>query len=214
MSPMELIAPAVTRHLERLVGERDPVLLEMEARAAESGFPIIGPAAGQFCYLMARLTGARRIYELGSGYGYSTAWFARAVNENGGGRVDHVVWDEKLSAEARGYLGRLGYDGTVRFTIGEAVAALRSADGPFDLVFNDIDKAAYPESLAVIGEKLRPGGVLITDNVLWSGRIFDETDTSAATEAIRELTRIVTTSPDWIASIVPIRDGLLVACRR
>jgi predicted O-methyltransferase YrrM len=211
---MDLVAPAVTQHLERLVGDRDPVFLEMEARAAESGFPIIGPAAGQYCYLMARLIGARSIYELGSGYGYSTAWFARAVDENGGGRVDHVVWDEKLSADARGYLDRLGYGEIVRFTVGEAVAALRSASGPYDLIFNDIDKAAYPESLSVIAEKLRPGGLLITDNVLWSGRIFDETDTSAATEAIRELTRIVTTSPDWIASIVPIRDGLLVACRR
>lgn len=213
MSPIDLIAPEVTRHLEHLVGDRDPVFLEMEARAAQSGFPIIGPAAGHFCYLVARLTGARRIYEMGSGYGYSTAWFARAVNENGGGRVDHVVWDEQLSADARGYLDRLGFTSLVRYTVGEAVAALRSEAGPFDLIFNDIDKAAYPESLAVIAGKLRPGGVLITDNVLWSGRIFDDGDSTTATRAIREFTRIVTTSPDWTASIVPIRDGLLVARR-
>jgi predicted O-methyltransferase YrrM len=211
---MDLVAPAVTRYLVQLVGERDPVLLEMEARAAETGFPVIGPAAGHFCYLVARMTSARRIFEMGSGYGYSTEWFARAVNENGGGRVDHVVWDETLSADARGYLDRLGYTSLVRYTVGEAVAALRGEAGPFDLIFNDIDKAAYPESLAVIAQKLRPGGVLITDNVLWSGRIFDDDDRSTATEAIRDFTRIVTTSPDWIASIVPIRDGLLVACRR
>lgn len=211
---MDIIAPAVMRHLEQLVGDRDPVFLEMEARAAETGFPIIGPAAGHFCYLMARLIGARRVFEMGSGYGYSTAWFARAVNENGGGHVDHVVWDEQLSLQARGYLDELGLGDLVRFTVGEAVATLRSEEGPFDLIFNDIDKATYPESLAVIAEKLRPGGLLITDNVLWSGRIFDDDDRSEATEAIREFTRIATTSPDWIASIVPIRDGLLVACRR
>jgi predicted O-methyltransferase YrrM len=211
---MHLIDEHVARHLEAIVPSRDPVLAEMEERGARTGFPIIGPAAGHFCYQIARMTGARRIFELGSGYGYSTAWFARAVNENGGGSVDHVVWDEALSADAREYLGRLGLDSLVRFTVGEAVSALREADGTFDLVFNDIDKVAYPESLDVIHAKLRPGGVLITDNVLWSGRIFDDADTSDATSAIREFTASITTSPDWISSIVPIRDGLLVAFRR
>jgi predicted O-methyltransferase YrrM len=97
--------------------------------------------------------------------------------------------------------------------MGEAVQALRDAEGPFDLVFNDIDKTAYPASLDVIRQKLRPGGVLITDNVLWSGRVFDEDDDSEQTEAIREFTRRVTTSTDWSTSIVPIRDGLVVAIR-
>lgn len=69
----------------------------MEAYAREAHFPIIGPTAGQFCYLMARAIGARRIFEMGSGFGYSTAWFARAVKENGGGTVFHVVWDEALT---------------------------------------------------------------------------------------------------------------------
>lgn len=210
---MDLIAARVSDHLERIVGDRPAVMLEMEARAKETGFPIIGPAAGHFCYQMARLTGARRIYELGSGYGYSTAWFARAVRENGGGEVHHVVWDEALSLDARAYIDRLGYGDIVRFAVREAVDSLREADGPFDLIFNDIDKKAYPESLPVIREKLRPGGVLITDNVLWSGRIFDTADRSPETEAIRTLTKQVTTSPDWIASIVPIRDGLLVAIK-
>jgi len=184
---------------------------EMEARAKADGFPIIGPAAGYFCHLVARMIGARRIYELGSGYGYSTAWFARAVEANGGGLVDHVVWDENLSSDARAYLAELGLSESVRYTVGEAVQALREADGPFDLIFNDIDKKAYPESLDVIEGKLRPGGVLITDNVLWSGRVFDDADRTEATEAIREFTRRITTSPAWTASIVPIRDGLLVA---
>lgn len=211
---MDLIAPEVARHLEAIVPERPDVFLEMEARPAESGFPIIGVAAGHFCYQLARLVGARRIFELGSGYGYSTAWFAKAVNENGGGSVDHVVWDEDLSQQARDYLGRLGVAETVRFTVGEAVAALRSAEGPFDLIFNDIDKTAYPESLAVIEEKLRPGGILLTDNVLWSGPIFDDQDDTPGTTAIRDFVKMVTTSPKWIASIVPIRDGLLLAYRR
>jgi caffeoyl-CoA O-methyltransferase len=211
---VDLIAGPVASLLDGLVPERPPAMRDMEARAREDGFPIIGPAAGHFCYLVARMIGARRIFELGSGFGYSTAWFARAVRENGGGTVDHVVWDEKLSAEAKIYLAELGYADTVRYTVSEAVAALRETDGAFDLIFNDIDKRSYPESLDVIATKLRPGGVLITDNVLWSGRIFDDEDRSEQTEAIRAFTRSVTNSADWSASVVPIRDGLLVAIRR
>src|SRR5687768_15340352 len=133
----------------------------MEQIAEATKFPIIGPASGQLCYLVARMIGARKVFELGSGYGYSTAWFARAVAENGGGTVDHVVWDEKLSSLARLHLDRLGFGEIVRYTVGEAVGALRSSDdGPFDLIFNDIDKHAYPAALPVIESMLRPGGVL------------------------------------------------------
>jgi len=185
----------------------------MEEAAARDGFPIVGPAAGYFCYLIARISDARSVFELGSGFGYSTAWFARAVRENGGGTVHHSVWDEDLSRRARGHLEALGLADLVTFHVGESVAALSATDGTFDLVFNDIDKAAYPASLDVIGARLRPGGVLIVDNVLWSGRIFDDEDQSAATAGVRALTQRVTSSPDWTASVVPIRDGLLVARR-
>jgi predicted O-methyltransferase YrrM len=210
---VDLIAAPVAALLDGLVPERPLIMRNMERRARDDGFPIIGPAAGHFCYLVARMMGARSVFEMGSGFGYSTAWFAKAVTENGGGTVDHVVWDEKLSADARSYMTGLGYVDVVRYTMGEAVQALRNAEGPFDLVFNDIDKTAYPASLDVIRHKLRPGGVLITDNVLWSGRVFDEDDDSEQTEAIREFTRLVTTSTDWSTSIVPIRDGLVVAIR-
>ena len=110
-----------------------------------------------------------------------------------------------------GHLATLGLSDLVTFRVGEAVAALREVEGPFDLVFNDIDKDGYVASLPVIKSRLRSGGVLIVDNLLWSGRIFDESDTSASTVAIREFTRRVTSDPEWVASIVPIRDGLLVA---
>jgi predicted O-methyltransferase YrrM len=159
------------------------------------------------------MIGARRVFEMGSGYGYSTAWFARAVKENGGGTVHHVVWDEDLSRRARKHLGALGFDGIVEYRVGEAVQALREAKGAFDLIFNDIEKDAYPASLPVIAEKLRPGGVLIVDNMFWRARVFDKKDQSAGTQGVRELTRLITTDPGWIASIAPIRDGLLVAYR-
>lgn len=203
--------PHLAAYLEGLVPEREDEIQAMETRARENGFPIIGPAAGQFCYQMARMSGARRIFELGSGFGYSTAWFAKALRENGGGEIHHVVWDEKLSREAQGSLDRLGYSDLVRYHIGEAVQTLREAAGPFDLIFNDIDKADYPASLAVVAEKLRPGGVLIVDNMLWYGRIFDEQNNSPDTVGVRELTRLLTESEEWVTTMVPIRDGLAVS---
>jgi caffeoyl-CoA O-methyltransferase len=185
----------------------------METEAARTEFPIIGPAAGQYCYLMTRLLGAKTVFELGSGFGYSTAWFARAVHENGGGIVHHVVNDAELSARARQHLTRLGLSDLVEFHVGEAVATLGVAAGPFDLIFNDIDKADYPASLPVITSKLRRGGLLLVDNLLWHGRVLDSTDQAADTNGVRELTRLIATDAGWIASIVPIRDGILVAQR-
>ena len=210
----DLISPQVSQYLDSLVPPREPETLEMEAIAAKTNFPIIGPASGYLCYLVARMVGAKRVFELGSGYGYSTAWFTKAVKENGGGEVFHVVWDADLSKRARGHLSALGYDGLVNYRVGEAVQTLRETDGPFDLIFNDINKEGYPASLEVIESKLRSGGILIIDNMLWHGRIFDASDQSPATEGVREFTRRVTRDPKWIAVLTPIRDGLIVAMRK
>ena len=208
-----LLAPQLNEYLERLVPSRPAEMQAMEAYAKETRFPIIGPVAGHFCYLLARMTGARRIFEMGSGFGYSTAWFARAVKENGGGTVYHVVWDEALSRRARTHLRTLGFDGVVDYHVGEAVQTLRQTAGTFDLIFNDIDKEGYPASLPVVTEKLRPGGVLIVDNMFWHGQIFDAKDQTEETEGVRRLTTLITSDPGWISSIVPLRDGLLVAHR-
>ena len=208
-NPSELAA-----YLDGLVPPRPDVVLDMEARAARERFPIIGPACGQWCYLIARMLSARRVFELGSGFGYSTYWFARAVKENGGGVVFHVDGDADLSSDARGSLTRLGLVDHVEFRIGEAVAVLRETPGPFDLIFNDIDKEQYPASLPVIADKLRPGGVLIVDNMLYGGRIFDGADQAPTVEGVRELTRRIVADQGWIAALAPVRDGLMVAYRR
>ena len=210
----KLMDSRLSSYLDCLVPSRPAELQAMEAHAKESDFPIIGPACGYLCYQLTRMVGARSVFELGSGYGYSTAWFARAVAENGGGKVHHVVWDGALSQRARAHLAKLGYAGIVEYHVGEAVQALRKMDGPFDVIFNDIDKEGYPDSLPVIADKLRSGGILIVDNVLWSGRIFDVANKEASTEAIRELTRRIANDPAWIISLLPLRDGLLVAYKR
>ncbi|HXH62142.1 MAG TPA: O-methyltransferase [Fimbriimonadaceae bacterium] len=209
-------------YLDSLVPERHHELQKMEAYAAEKGFPIVGPASGMFCYMVARMVGARSVFELGSGYGYSTAWFARAVDENGGGVVHHVVWDEDLSKMARQHLAALGYPATdsgakaktmIDYTVGEAVAAFKQHEGPFDLVFNDIDKQAYPETIEPVTARLRKGGAFITDNVVWSGRVL-EGDDSDQTKAIMAFNSRMASSEDWATTVVPIRDGLLLALRR
>ena len=210
---MDLISPEAQNYIDKLIPPRDEELRKMEEHARRSGFPIVGPASGHLCYQITRMIGARSVFELGSGFGYSTAWFARAVKENGGGTVQHVVWDKTLSVRARQHLSALGYEDIVKYHVGEAVAALRESDGPYDVIFNDIDKASYPDSLPVIQDKLRPGGVLIIDNMLWSGRIFDEADRSESTVGIRRFTTKIIDDPGWIVSLVPIRDGLIVAYR-
>ncbi|RJP55108.1 MAG: O-methyltransferase [Anaerolineaceae bacterium] len=201
-------------YLASLVPPREKELQVMEAYAREHDFPIIGPVCGYYCYQLARMIKAASIFELGSGFGYSTAWFAKAVKENGGGKVHHTVWDEELSNRAVRHLVKLGSVPFVQFHISEAIEALKQISGPFDIIFNDIDKQAYPESLPVIKEKLRPGGLLIIDNMLWSGRIFDKQDASPATEGVREFTRQITTDPDWIVSLAPIRDGMIIAYKK
>jgi caffeoyl-CoA O-methyltransferase len=210
----EILPTHVAAYLESLVPPRPPELQAMEAYAREKNFPIIGPVCAHLCYQVARMIGARRIFELGSGFGYSTAFFAQAVRENGGGEVHHTVWDDKLSAKAKRHLAALGVDNVVRYHVAEAVSELRKEHGTFDLIFNDIDKHGYPDSLPVIEEKLRPGGVLIIDNMLWSGRIFDPADQSKDTVGVRQFTERIQASEHWIVSLVPIRDGMIVATRR
>jgi len=206
--------PDVQEFLIELVPAREPEMQIMEKYAEEHNFPIIGPAAGYNCYQIARMINAHSVFEMGSGYGYSTAWFARAVQENGGGVVHHTVWDEKLSKMAATHLSRLGYNGLIEYHVAEAVETLQTTTGPFDLIFNDIEKQAYPDSLPSIKQKLKSGGVLIVDNILWSGRVFDQADKSASANGIRELTRLITNDPDWIVSVLPVRDGLILAYKK
>jgi predicted O-methyltransferase YrrM len=212
--PDSLFDPKLMPYLDSLVPPRDPVMQEMEKYAKEVNFPIIGTAAGYYNYLIARLIGARKVFELGSGYGYSTAWFAKAVEENGGGEVHHVVWSEELSAKARAYLGRLSFGKCVKFHVGEAVETLSKTDGPFDLMFNDIDKHGYPASIPVIKKKLRSGGVLLIDNMLWHGAIFDKNDKSKDTVGVHEVTRMLTEDPEFITTLIPIRDGMIMSWRK
>ena len=207
-------------YLATLIPTRPAEMLSMERYAEENNFPIIGPVAGYYCYQLARLSKALSVFEMGSGYGYSTAWFARAVQENSSEQagapasVQHVVWDQELSDRARGHLKKLQLDQLVRFHVAEAVETLRHSQETFDLIFCDIDKHGYPAALDVINQRTHPGSLLIIDNMLWYGRIFNTADQSANTAGVREFTRRVTGSQDWVVSLAPLRDGLIVAYKK
>jgi caffeoyl-CoA O-methyltransferase len=210
----EIDYQAVQQYLASLVPPREPELQKMEEIAERDDFPIIGPACGYYCYQLARMIHAKSVFELGSGYGYSTAWFAKAVKENGGGVVHHTVWDEDLSKRAQVHLSALGLVDLIQFHNAEAVETLRNTQGPFDIIFNDIDKEGYPDSLPVTKEKLRHGGILIIDNMLWHGQTLDPNDHEKSTEAIRRYTRDITSDLDWIVSLIPARDGMIVAYKK
>lgn len=214
MSEHLLTYDAAQNYITSLVPPREAELIVMEAFAEQNDFPIIGPACGNYCYQLARMIKAKSIFELGSGYGYSTAWFAKAVKENGGGIVHHTVWEEELSERAHRHLVKLGSADWVQFHVSEAVEALKQSEGPFDIIFNDIDKEAYPASLPVVKAKLRSGGLLIIDNMLWHGRIFDKTNMAPATLGVHEFTKQITQDPDWIVSLAPMRDGMIVAYKK
>lgn len=210
----EILYDKVQEYLTSLVPPREPEMQKMEEIAEKNKFPIIGPACGYYCYQLARMTNAKSVFELGSGYGYSTAWFAKAVKENGGGVVHHTVWDDDLSKRAQKHLSTLGLVDLVRFHNAEAVETLRQTQGAFDIIFNDIDKEGYPDSLPVTKEKLRHGGLLIIDNMLWHGQTLDPNDHEKSTEAIRRFTRDIINDLDWIVSLFPARDGMIVAYKK
>lgn len=199
-------------YLQALPAPAGPLFAELEARAAEGGFPIVGPLVGRLLEVCARLVQARRILELGSGFGYSALWLARGL-EPGGSLlcVDGSAENAALAAET---FRRAGIAEKVRFEVGDALALLDRTPGSFDLIFNDIDKEQYPAALPKILPRLRRGALLLTDNLLWSGRVATEEPAASRTLAIREYTRLLYASPDLLTVIVPLRDGVGVSLRR
>lgn len=193
----------------------DPILVEMETRAAEYGFPIVGRAVGRYLELAARAIGARRVMELGSGYGYSAYWFARAVGPEG--EVICTDGDPDNARVAETYLRRAGLWDRVRYRVGDALEGFAAEAGEFDLVYCDVDKDGYPDCWRAARERIRVGGLYLCDNVLWDGLAAtgeDRADTPAGyTAAIREHNRAVAEDHRYVGSIVPIRDGVTTALR-
>lgn len=210
---MEIVHPRVEAYLDALYDEGEPVLHEMERLAAELRFPIVGRLVGRMLAQLARLVGARRVFELGSGFGYSALFFARVVGP--GGVVVCTDRSERHRRWAQAFLTRAGVWGRVQFHLGDALSVFRRVGGTWDVIFNDVDKQDYPATIELAHAHLRPGGLFITDNVLWHGRVLaDSGDDTPATRAVREFTRQLLAHPGFETVIYPVRDGVAVARRR
>ena len=208
--PEEFTLPQVEAYLNQLYAADDPVRSDMEELARQRHFPIVGPLAGRHLYQLARMIGAQRVFELGSGYGYSALYFSRAVGP--AGSVHCTELDAENIRLAEMYLSQAGLWERVTYHQAEATAALRRVGGTWDIIYNDIDKAGYPATIDLAYQHLRPGGLFITDNLLWHGRVFAEAS-DENTRGIVEFTRQLFAHPGFNTTIYPIRDGLAVALR-
>jgi caffeoyl-CoA O-methyltransferase len=213
---VDIVDPRVEEYMGSLLVRYDePVLLEMEAEGTERHFPIIGRLVGVTVELLARSVGAGRVFELGSGFGYSAYWFARAVGP--AGEVHCTDGDAANRPKALGYLSRAGLADPIRWHVGDAVTSLGEVEGEFDVVYNDIDKEGYPDAWRAARERIRVGGLYLCDNVLWSGQVAepdaDHGRDEKTTDAILEHNRLIAEDERFVSSIVPTRDGVFVALR-
>src|SRR3989441_6958564 len=159
-------------------------LTEIEAEAARREIPIVGPAVGRILHQLALMIGAKNVFEMGSAIGYSTIWWARAVGE--GGRVIYTDGDPKNAEQARRYFDRAGVAARIIIKTGDALELLSEQKQQFDVIFNDVDKEDYPRVFRLVLPRLRKGGLFVTDNVLWSGRVAQKNPSEASTKAILE----------------------------
>lgn len=212
---MHITEPKINEYMKTIaqgaqLGNDRAVLQEMEEYAGEHDFPIVGPLVGRFLRQLALAIGAKRIFEMGSGYGYSAIWFAGGLAA--GGKISCTDGSAANKTRALGHFKTAGYDDRIDFLVGDARDIIGKSDGPFDIIFNDIDKEQYPDAFALAVPRLRKGGLYITDNVLWSGRILDG-DKSDSTRGVIEHNRLLFETGNLLSSIVPIRDGLGMAIK-
>jgi len=202
----------IEEYLYELLPKRDAVIDEIEDYAAKNRVPIIGPAVARLLTLLVQVSGATRIFEMGSAIGYSTIWLARAAGPKA--EVFYTDGNPENARRAQDYFRRAGIAKRVRVQVGDALAALKKTPGKFDFIFNDVDKHQYPDALRAAVPKLKRGGLLVTDNTLWSGKAArpaaaDDIDT----RGVQEFNRLVYASKDLYPVLLPLRDGVTV-CRK
>jgi len=203
----DLLLPGLNEYMTELLPPRHPKFYEMEAYARERNFPIIGPLAGNFLAQQAAAIGARRIMELGSGFGYSAFWFSTVLPADG--TIVCTDGNEENAGTALQMFRDEGKEKMLEFLTGDALTRFGEVEGEFDIIFCDIDKHEYPQAFEMAFPRVRKGGFIAFDNCLWSGRML-ESDESPATKGIVELNRRAFNTPGCRTSIIPIRDGILL----
>jgi predicted O-methyltransferase YrrM len=213
ISPVD---PKIEGYLHGLLRHTDnAVLLEMEALARQHNFPIVGRLVGVFLESLANSINAKRVFEFGSGYGYSAYWFAKAVGTDG--NVVCTDGNPKNKDKAKSFLVAAKLWDSIDFRTGMAQSHFAQCEGFFDICYNDVDKGDYPEVWLMAKDRIRPGGLYIADNVLWHGRVALEDYEDVVpgwTEAIKQHNTLIFNDPDFDAYINPIRDGVIVARRK
>lgn len=210
------VNPEIERYMLSMVSRTDhPVLSEMEAVAKQNNFPIVGRLVGIFLETLAKTVNATRIFEFGSGYGYSAYWFAKAAGANG--QVICSDGDSSNKEKAEQYLRSADLWDRIDFRVGLAQEIFAQMEGLFDICYNDVDKGDYPEIWRLAKDRIRPGGLYIADNVLWHGRVAVENYVDIVpgwTEAILEHNQLIFNDPEFDAFINPTRDGVIVARKK
>ncbi len=207
---MDIVNPKIDEYLIRTLAVENPILQEMAEYGYARNFPIVGPQVGRLLYLLARSINARRVLELGSGFGYSGLWFALAVGV--GGQVVMTEGAQENANRAREYFTRAGLVDRAEFNVGDALEIARATTGHFDVVFCDMFKEQYPQVLGLVREKLLVGGYFIADNMLRSGKVVTGED-DINTRGVLELTRQLMEARDFITTILPVRDGVSISLR-
>jgi len=208
---MDIVNKVIEDYMLHVIPERDAVLTEMERLAEERHFPIVGPLVGRFLYQLVLLTKPKRILELGSGYGYSAYWLAKALPKIG--KIICTESSEQNATLAQEFLKRSSVAHKVEFRVGNALEIIDQVKGKFDMVMCDIDKHQYPQAYRKSIPLLKKGGIFVADNVLWSGRVLDPKP-DRSTAGILTFTRLVYSSPEMFTTIIPLRDGLVVSVKR
>jgi caffeoyl-CoA O-methyltransferase len=205
-----IVDKKIEAYMYGLLPKRDPVLSDMERYARQHDVPIIEAACGRLLCLLTQLSGAKRIFEMGSAIGYSTLWFARAAGE--GAEVFYTDGDPANAERAGKNFERAKVADRVRILVGDALVLIDRVPGEFDLIFIDVDKHQYPAALQKSLPRLRSGGLLITDNVLWSGLVARRAK-DINTRSIQKFNDEIYGSQELFPVIVPLRDGVAV-CRK
>jgi predicted O-methyltransferase YrrM len=203
-----ILNPKIEKYLNDILPKRDSLLAEMEKLANRRDIPIIGPACGRLLYLLAKISGAKRVFEMGSAIGYSTIWWARAMGPQG--HVYYTDGDASNARRAREYFIRGGLERRITILVGDAMKSLQKTPGKFDIIMIDVDKPQYIDALNAALPKLRKGGLLVTDNTLWSGKVVNRGG-DESTRTIQKFNNKVYGKPTLYPVIVPLRDGVTVA---
>jgi len=210
-----IVPDAVERYLAGLNRGGDPLLAEIAQAGVERDLPLVDAEVGALLRVLATAIGARKILEIGTAVGYSGIWLAGALPADG--MLMTMEMDARRAKEAQGNFDRAGLTNRVSVMLGDAQRLIAKVAGPFDLIFQDGDKKMYTPLLDRLVSLLRPGGLLVTDNVLWDGKVVPGFITSAAddkdTRAIAEYNERVATHPALLTTVIPLRDGVSISVK-